>query len=228
MVHPPNTPRTPDWHLALRQLLWGAAFFIPPASESMPRVRSDGFPYFHVQLALKDDDAPVFHGRTLMLHAMQHSVGVAVVGNIDDPHALPLYTLSLGDLDNIWRFDGLSTPPARMIDFDDDPASIQIGHPSKEFLPWTIAQGLYTRMTQVWGIECPMIAAVLQRGVDPIMACDATPIRIDVSKIPFGEAGRELAFHGLSWFLPSCLPMVAADNPAFVQRMIPLKNYVSR
>jgi hypothetical protein len=61
-----------------------------------------------------------------------------------------------------------------------------------------------------------------------MLACNAMPDRIDPSLIPFGEHGRDLAFNGLSWFLPPNLPMMATDNPTIVRHMVPLDRYISQ
>ncbi len=213
--------RDAGWHLAFRQRLWWASVVFPAAGEVPFADGPDFMPYFRAAIPAPNTRFEAQSIGNALPLCFKHATGIALLPNPSAGMAEASYVLSFGDLDNLWRFDGLAERPVADIPFSEN-SDILVGSPNAEFLPPHLASALLFHIRTGWKIAEPRVALALKPGYTPTLVLDVVPD--DLTGVE--ERFRPTAYNRLAWYLPPNMPIFGSKSASFARSMVPLSSFV--
>lgn len=225
LAYTPIAERDAAWHRETRHMLWRCKLKILPLTETPIERGPDGFPYLKIALA-----EPGYVGATkrlsdLLPFCFTYGTGAILVPSLTPVKGSPLdkalYSMSFGDIDVIWRFDGVADRAGPIIPFDRDTGDILFGRPPALLMPVATAAAMLRYIRERWAIAEPGIVAIAKPGYSPVLALDVLP-----SQVPVAPQTQDLAFSMVTWFLPPGVTLIGVKGVAFERHMTRLSALV--
>lgn len=215
----PLGARDAAWHLAFRRRLWWASVVFPAEGEVPFADGPDFMPYFRVAIPAPYTQFEAQSIGNALPLCFKHATGIALLPSPSAGMNEASYVLSFGDLDNLWRFDGLAERPPADIPFSEN-SKILVGTPNAAFLPPHVAAALLFHIRSGWKIAEPRVAIVVKPDYAPTLVLDVVPD--DLTGV--AEQFRATAYNRLAWYLPPNMPMFGSKSASFARSMVPLSD----
>jgi hypothetical protein len=239
-LHVPLEERDENWSAAFYPAAWKASIELP----AKPLIQGpDGFHYLRLDIpAAGSFDSNCL--ANLAEYCLDNNLGAAFFLGPDAASASCV--ISLGQLYSMMRYDSWEGDPQDLderrrgpieqgVDIDTPPGGgqrltfresheILLGAPSRDFLPSTLAAGLYRHLTMLWGMKEPMVGLL----VDPLLA-PSRNLLLDC-KPENAPAPALLRAHVqlLLWYLPPARSLMLLPDGWSEENMVPLASYAYR
>ncbi|HEX8191638.1 MAG TPA: hypothetical protein VF552_01940 [Allosphingosinicella sp.] len=233
----PLEARDHTWSDRFHDAVWTASVYIPePAVISGP----DGMPY--LRLVLPPQGVP-FDSQCLANVAsdcVEDLRGAALFASEGDPPEGALYVFPMGVLHSLLQYDSPDGDPVDVADMALPPPEegmfsgggdglrqglvvekahdILVGSPSADFLPPHLAFALWRYVTQIWKLEDPRVAIVVDHHMRPRRS-----LVIGRKASEFGpDDDIALMVRYLTWYLPPLRMVMLMPEDWSLETMTPL------